>query len=102
MKVKYTNHFAQSLQQIIFYWINNLHISKDKVQRFVRQIEYKIDLLKHFPKMGQDVTELYQLERPTYRLLIGKSYEIFYRIDKQHQLIIIGSIFSADQMKIKF
>lgn len=102
MKIEYTNHFAQSLNQIILYWLNDLQISQDKVKRFVGQIEYKISLLKHFPKMGQDVTDLYELDQTTYRLLIGKSYGIFYRIDEQHQLVIIGSIYGTNQMEIKF
>lgn len=50
--------------------------------------------------MGTDVTELYHLDTKIYRLLIGHSYAIFYRV--KGDLIIVGAIFSTSQMKIKF
>ena len=102
MKIKYTASFADSLNQIIRYWQDQLKLSDEKIISFVDHIQQKIDLLTRFPRMGKDITNQYQLKRTTYYLLIGHSYEIFYRIDGQNGVIIIGAIFSAHQVKVKF
>lgn len=102
MKIKYTRQFGDSLKQIIDYWQNKLQLFSTTISRFTDHISQKIDLLKDFPRMRTDITELYQLDQTTYRLLIGHSYEIFYRIDKENNFIVVGSIFSASQVKVKF
>ena len=99
MKIRYTQGFANSLEQIILYWQNQLSLSPRKIIQFVDHINQKIGLLSEFPQMGTDVTELYHLDTKTYRLLIGHSYAIFYRV--KGDLITVGAIFSAPQMKIK-
>lgn len=102
MEIKYTKHFADSLAQIIGYWQNDLKIAPEKVAQFTNHIHYKINLLQEFPQMGTDVTKLYDLKTTTYRILIGKQYGIFYRIDGSHDVIVVGTIFSISQMRIKF
>lgn len=102
MKIKYTRHFSLLLDQIIHYWQDQLKISPENIRKFTNHINKKINLLQQYPKMGRDVTSLYNFETPTYRLTIGKSYCIFYRLDFQTNSIIIGGIYSASQVKVKF
>ncbi|MBB1078507.1 type II toxin-antitoxin system RelE/ParE family toxin [Limosilactobacillus sp. STM2_1] len=102
MKIRYTSHFAASLDKIILYWQNQLKLSPEKINAFTVHIEKKIRLLENFPKLGQDVTDLYHFRKQTYRLLIGNSYGIFYRIDPTNNVIIVGAIFGTAEMKIKF
>ena len=102
MKIRYTRQFGNSLEQIIDYWQDKLQLSSTTISRFTDHISQKIGLLKDFPRMGTEITGLYQFEQTTYRLLIGHSYEIFYRIDKENNSIVVGSIFSTVQVKVKF
>lgn len=100
MKIRYTQSFADSLEQIILYWQDQLLLSSQRIAQFTDHLNHKINLLKDYPQMGTNVTELYHLNTRTYRLLIGHSYAIFYRINDN--CIVIGSIFSTSQMEIKF
>lgn len=102
MKIQYTSEFIDSLDQIIHYWQSQLMIDTPTITKFTRHIYRKINLLSFSPKMGQDVTELYHFNNPTRRILIGHSYAIFYRINFQSGIIIIGLITGTSQMKIKF
>ncbi|WP_076460034.1 type II toxin-antitoxin system RelE/ParE family toxin [Limosilactobacillus caccae] len=102
MEIKYTSYFAKSLTQIINYWTSTLKLNSEQVNSFVFHIYQKLELLKSFPRMGQDVTQKYQFQETTYRLLIGKSYGIFYRFDEEKSLIIVGSIYGTSQVKVKF
>jgi plasmid stabilization system protein ParE len=58
--------------------------------------------IKLFPKMHEDVSPLYGFDIPTYRILIGQSYAIFYRIDEENHSVLIGKIFKQKQMHLKF
>lgn len=102
MTIHYTKRFAQSLIAIINYWRNDLMISSDHIAKFTTHIDKKISLLSQFPEMGQDITSLYGFSQQTYRILIGHSYELFYRIDYRNKIILVGSIHGTSQMKIKF
>ena len=102
MKIKYTSHFATSLDQIISYWQTQLKLSPEKIDQFTFHIDKKIRLLKDFPRLGQDVTNLYGFTEQTYRLLIGSRYGIFYRINSKKNIIIVGAIFGTSEMKVKF
>ena len=102
MKIKYTSHFAASLDQIISYWQIQLKLSPEKIDQFTFLFDKKIRILRDFPKLGQDVTNLYGFTKQTYRLLIGSSYGIFYRISSKKNIIIVGAIFGTSEMKVKF
>lgn len=102
MKIKYTDHFAASLDRIISYWQNQLKLSPKKIDEFTFYIDKKIRLLKDFPRLGQDVTDLYGFKKQTFRILIGNSYGIFYRLDQANNQIFIGAIFGIAEMKVKF
>ncbi|OJG21488.1 toxin-antitoxin system, toxin component, RelE family [Enterococcus avium] len=52
--------------------------------------------------MYEDVSPLYGFDIPTYRILIGQSYAIFYRIDEENHSVLIGKIFKQKQMHLKF
>lgn len=102
MKIRYTVYFADSLDSIIAYWQGQLKLSPKKVSEFTVHINRKIELLQHFTHYGQDVTELYGFDQKTYRILIGKSYGIFYRIDIHNDMVIVGGIFCTTEMNVKF
>lgn len=100
MQIRYTVSFADSLAEIIAYWQNTLKISDKTTQAFVSHINDKIILLKSFPEMGKDVTALYGFQQTTYRLTIGHSYAIFYRLTDRS--IIVGAIHGTKQLQVKF
>lgn len=102
MKIKYTDHFAASLDRIISYWQNQLKLSPERIDEFTFYIDKKIRLLRDFPGIGQDVTDLYGFTDQTYRLLIGNSYGIFYRINSKEDIIIVGAIFGTSEIQVKF
>ncbi len=102
MKIKYTPSFADSLEHTILYWQNELKLSTVKIHQFTSHIDKKIKLIGTYPGIGTDVTELYGFEKQTYRILIGHSYGIFYRLDQANNQIIIGAIFNTAEMKVKF
>ncbi|HJF53742.1 MAG TPA: type II toxin-antitoxin system RelE/ParE family toxin [Limosilactobacillus coleohominis] len=102
MKIRYTSNFADSLNKIILYWQDQLKLSPEKIDEFTLHIDKKIRLLEGFSRLGQDVTDLYGFAEQTYRILIGNSYGIFYRINADQDIIVIGAIFSTAEMNVKF
>lgn len=58
--------------------------------------------LKRFPEMYEDGTRLYGFATPTYRILIGKNFAVFYRIDQKERTVLIGNIFKQKLMKLLF
>ncbi|MCI2031495.1 type II toxin-antitoxin system RelE/ParE family toxin [Limosilactobacillus sp.] len=102
MKIKYTPGFADSLEQTILYWQDELKLSPTKIHQFTAHLNKKIKLIGVYPGIGTDVTELYGFKEQTYRTLIGHSYGIFYRLDQANNQITIGAIFNTAEMKVKF
>lgn len=64
------------------YWQNKLRLSDVKIHQFTSHINKKIKLIGTYPGMGTDITMLYGFKEQTYRILIGHSYGIFYRLDR--------------------
>lgn len=50
----------------------------------------------------ENVASLYGFDKPTYRILIGKSFAIFYRINQEERTILIGNLFKQKQMHLYF
>ena len=98
----YSVSFKNSLLQLISEWENELFLSEEKIKHFVQLIYRSLELLRLFPKMHEDVSPLYVFDIPTYRILIGQSYAIFYRIDEENYSVLIGKIFKQKQMHLKF
>lgn len=98
----YSVSFKNSLIQLISEWENELFLSEEKIKHFVQLIYRSLELLRLFPKMHEDVSPLYGFDIPTYRILIGQSYAIFYRIDEENYSVLIGKIFKQKQMHLKF
>lgn len=96
--IVYAASFTESLKESIREWAEELSISPEKIRTFVQSIERSINLLKLFPEMYEDVASIYHFFEPTYRILIGKSYGIFYRIDHENKRILIGSLFKQKQL----
>lgn len=101
-KLVYAASFSNSLEQFIYYWENELGFSEEKIKKFVKSIEQSLRMLNEFPEMYEEVSALYNLDSPTYRILIGKQYAIFYRINHFDKEVLIGSLFNQKQMRITF
>lgn len=48
--------------------------------------------------MYEEVSEIYGMDSSTYRIVIGKSYALFFRIDQEKKEILVGRIFQSKQM----
>ncbi len=101
----YSKSFQTSLETIIEEWENELALyelalSPASIKRFVGAIQKALELTKNFPTMHEEVSEIYGMDIPTYRILIGKSYVLFYRIDHEKKEILVGRIFQSKQMKL--
>ncbi|AYW50222.1 type II toxin-antitoxin system RelE/ParE family toxin [Tetragenococcus halophilus] len=101
-EIVYTESFRNSLNTNIDEWETKLFLSEEKIRHFVQLIYQSLEQLKAFPEMYEEVSALYGLEKPTYRVLIGKTFAIFYRIDKKNSKILIGNFFKQKQMKVQF
>lgn len=88
----YSDHFTTSLINEISYWKNNLLLSDKEITKYISLIYHNIQLLSDFPYLYQDVHQKYQLDKPTYKITIGK----------KNRTIIIGSFFSNKQMRLEF
>ena len=95
----YSDHFTTSLTKEISYWKNSLLLSDKEITKYISLIYHNIKLLSDFPYLYQ---EKYQLDKPTYKITIGKKYAIFYRVREKNHTIIIGSFFSNKQMRLEF
>lgn len=98
----FSKSFQTSLETIIDEWENELELSPESIKRFVGAIQKALELTKTFPKMYEEVSKLYGMEAQTYRIVIGKSYAVFYRIDQEKKEINVGRIFLQKQMKLDF
>lgn len=101
-RLEYSKSFAESLENLIYDWETELEISSDKIKTFVQSIEHSLKMVGQFPEMYEEISEIYNLKVPTYRILIGKQYAIFYRLNHVDKKVLVGSIFNQKQMRIKF
>jgi len=98
----YSDSFVKSLEEIIYNWEIELGFSEEKIKVFIQSIEHSLRMVSEFPKMHEEVSDIYSLSSPTYRILIGKQYAIFYRLNSKDKEILVGSIFNQKQMRINF
>ncbi|MCD5203156.1 type II toxin-antitoxin system RelE/ParE family toxin [Enterococcus casseliflavus] len=98
----YSQRFQQSLSNLITEWENELLLSQTSIKRFVGAIQKALELTKTFPKMYEEVSKIYGMKTTTYRIVIGKSYALFYRIDDEKKEILVGRIFQSKQMRLDF
>lgn len=98
----YSKSFQQSLSNLINEWENELLLSQASIKRFVGAIQKALELTKTFPKMYEEVSNIYGMDTSTYRIVIGKSYALFYRIAHEKKEIFVGRIFQFKQMKLDF
>ncbi|QXJ58975.1 type II toxin-antitoxin system RelE/ParE family toxin [Enterococcus raffinosus] len=98
----YSESFRKSLQENISEWEKELLLTDEKITQFVHAIYHSLNRLKQFPEMYENVAGLYDFDKPTYRILIGKSFAIFYRINQEERTILIGNLFKQKQMHLYF
>ncbi len=55
-------------------------------------IQKALELTKNFPTMHEEVSEIYGMDIPTYRIVIGKSYALFIGSTMKKE-ILVGRIF---------
>ena len=97
----YSEYFKKSLQANIFEWQNELLLPDEKIRQFVQAIYHSFNHLKQFPEMYENVADRYGFDRPTYQILIGKSFALFYRINQEEHSILIGNMFKQKQLKLQ-
>ena len=83
----YAKSFADSLSKLINTWENELFLSPETINKFVGNIQKSLELATVFPEMYEEVSSKYGFSVKTYRIVIGKSYAIFYRIDEKNNNI---------------
>lgn len=98
----YAASFMESLKENIREWEEELAIPEEKIRTFIQSIDRSINLLKLFPEMYENVASIYGFSEPSYRILIGSSYGIFYRIDHENKRILIGNFFKQKQLHLRF
>lgn len=101
-KLIFSIGFRKSLREIVDYWKYSLSLSDERINKFVSLIYSSLELVKHSPYSSKNVTEQYGFDEKTYRILIGKSYAIFYRINEEKKTILVGKIFGQKQMRVEF
>ena len=79
-----------------------MFLSPETINKFVGNIQKSLELTTVFPEMYEEVSSKYGFSVKTYRIVIGKSYAIFYRIDEKNNNILVGRIFQSKQMKLEF
>lgn len=98
----YSENFVLNLEKLIYHWESELGFSNEEISKFVTSIGASLKLLRKFPEMHEEVSKIYHFAIPTYRILIGKQYAIFYRVDHKTKQVHIGSLFSQKQMRVHF
>lgn len=98
----YSESFSNSLSHWIDYWEETLNFPEDKIKQFIEVITTSFQLMRQFPSMHEEVSIIYGFTQPTFRLLIGKQYAIFYRVNHEKKEVIIGQMVSQKQMKVQF
>lgn len=101
-KLIYSNSFTDSLEKLIYEWEVELEFSLEKIRIFVQSIESSLRMVSEFPEMHEEVSSVCDLSVTTYRILIGKQYALFYRLNHDKREVLVGSIFNQKQMRIKF
>ncbi|MDZ7936718.1 MAG: type II toxin-antitoxin system RelE/ParE family toxin [Emticicia sp.] len=74
------------------------HSSEVLGEIFVDKVFEKVELLKTFPRMGKEVTEL---NRKDIRELIFKQYRIVYRVKSEDKITILTVQHSSRQMSFE-
>ncbi|MGM0220120.1 type II toxin-antitoxin system RelE/ParE family toxin [Enterococcus sp. AZ126] len=100
--IEYSESFRLSLRENIREWSEEYFFTDEKISTFIQSIYKSIELTKVFPNMHENVASIYNFKIPTYRMLIGKNYAIFYRINEHEKNILVGNIFHQKQMHITF
>ncbi|AMV62938.1 Hypothetical protein ADU72_1242 [Pediococcus damnosus] len=77
-------------------------LSETQIKKFIRLINKTVISLKFYPNRFSDITSLYGFSKLTRRILIGKKYAIFYRVNKNQQIVQIGSLVQQKQVKVNF
>jgi plasmid stabilization system protein ParE len=97
----YLASFRNSLREIRQEW-RKLGISEESIARFIKRINTSLEYVEYNPEMFPEVSDRYVFLVPTYRISVGKTYAIFYRIIEDSKQILVGSMFHQKQVKVKF
>lgn len=100
--ITYSRHFSESLAEQIGTWETELFFPERQITRFVVAISNSLELLKTLPHTHEDITERYGFDQPPFRILIGRSHGIFYRVNEDRKEILVGGLFHQKQMRLKF
>ena len=99
---EYIESFRLSLRKHIQEWSKEYFFTDEKITTFVQSIYKAIELTKIVPEMHEETSAIYNFNSPTYRILIGKNYAIFYRIDRSTKKIMLGNMYYQRQLHVLF
>ena len=102
LAAEYTESFRLSLRKHIQEWSKEYFFTDEKITTFVQSIYKSIELTKIVPEMHEEISAIYNFNSPTYRILIGKNYAIFYRIDRSTKKIMLGNMYYQRQLHVLF
>lgn len=97
----YSTQFRKSLRRMIDYWKYSLLISDKRVDKYIKLICSSVETLKQFPYIYEDISDVYKFDQPTDRILIGDSYAIFYRMNEEKNIVLVGNVFGQRVMQVK-
>ncbi|WP_048001016.1 toxin RelE [Lactiplantibacillus herbarum] len=100
--LKYTDSFKVALQTTIDYWQSELKLSEERIRNFIESIYKNLQKLREYPFLAPDVSGVYGFAVPTFRIVIGRSYAIFYRVNQKQQIVEIGALFNTSKMQVPF
>jgi len=99
--LSFTASFADSFEEHIHQW-EEFGLSEQSIQKFVGNIQSSLELLEYNPEMFEDIADRYAFDKPTFRITVGNRYAIFFRIDDEKRQVLVGSLFSQNQMNVSF
>ncbi|WP_086445440.1 hypothetical protein [Candidatus Enterococcus lemimoniae] len=102
LSAEYTESFRLSLRKLNQEWSKEYFFTDEKITTFVQSIYKSIELTKIVPEMHEEISAIYNFNNPIYRILIGKNYAIFYRIDRSTTKIMLGNMYYQRQLHISF
>jgi predicted NUDIX family NTP pyrophosphohydrolase len=73
--------YKQDGKKLIYEWEVELEIPLEKIRKFVQSIEASLRMVSEFPEMHEEISSVYSLSELTYRILIGKQFALFYRLN---------------------
>lgn len=88
-KVISTESFSRSLRRYLLYW-DVQGLTSSQISNRIRLIQTGISSLTYCPQRYERITKVYGFLKETRRILIRNTHAIFYRINTEEAIVIVG------------